>query len=143
MINRILVVDDSAIVRALHSYILRSAGFETVEAESGFAALETLHRCPCALAVIDINMPRMDGLTLIRHIRAEPSTKEMPIIVVSTEREAQDMRRGFEAGANVYTVKPTEPEVLVANVRMLLKAGSSRLHTPVASSPVGGPIKSE
>lgn len=117
---RVLVVDDSAVVRSLHSYILRSAGCDTVEAENGFAALETLAKHPCNLAVVDVNMPQMDGFTLIRHIRSDTAAQDMPIIVVSTEQEAQDKRKGFEAGANVYMVKPTEPESLVANVMMLL-----------------------
>jgi len=120
--RRILIVDDSAVVRALHSYILRSVGFETVLADSGFAALEALQQSPCDLAVVDINMPLMDGLTLIRQIRADPTTRDLPVIIVSTEQEAKDKRKGFEAGANVYVVKPTEPEELVANVRMLLGA---------------------
>ncbi len=121
--RRILIVDDSAVVRALHSYILRSVGFETVLADSGFAALEALQQNPCDLAVVDINMPLMDGLTLIRQIRADPTTRDLPVIIVSTEQEAKDKRKGFEAGANIYVVKPTEPEELVANVRMLLGAG--------------------
>jgi two-component system chemotaxis response regulator CheY len=120
--RRILIVDDSAVVRALHSYILRSVGFETVLADSGFAALEALQQSPCDLAVVDINMPLMDGLTLIRQIRADPATRGLPIIIVSSEQEAKDKRKGFEAGANVYVVKPTEPEELLANVRMLLGA---------------------
>lgn len=120
---RILVVDDSAVVRALHSYILRSAGFEIIEADNGFAALEALAKFPCHLAVVDVNMPRMDGFTLIRHIRDDTATRDMPIIVVSTEQEARDKRKGFEVGANVYIVKPTEPENLVTNVHLLLGNG--------------------
>jgi two-component system chemotaxis response regulator CheY len=123
MSARILIVDDSAIVRALHGYILQAAGFDTVEAESGFAALETLQSVHCALAVVDLNMPRMDGLTLIRHIRAEPHTRDLPVIIVSSEQDAQDQRKGFEAGANVYVVKPSEPAQLVSHVHMLMGAG--------------------
>jgi two-component system chemotaxis response regulator CheY len=120
MNQRILVVDDSPVVRALHAYILRSAGFETIEAENGFAALEALAKQRCHVAVVDVNMPLMDGFTLIRHVRTETVHRDMPIIVVSTEQGAQDKRKGFEAGANVYVVKPTEPEKLIAAVRMLL-----------------------
>ena len=122
MTGRILVVDDSLTVRTLHAYILRAEGFDTVEADSGFAALEALHQQPCNLAVIDLNMPRMDGLTLVRQLRAETATRQMPIIIVSTRQEVRDQRLGFEAGVNAYIVKPTEPEELVAQVRMLLRA---------------------
>jgi two-component system chemotaxis response regulator CheY len=121
MTYRILVVDDSAMVRTLHAYTLRADGFETVEADSGFAALEALHQEPCDLAVIDMNMPRMDGLTLVRQLRADPVTRQMPIIVISTRQEARDQRLGFEAGVNAYMVKPTDPGELVAQVRMLLR----------------------
>ena len=68
---RILVVDDSATMRALHVYHLQSAGYETVQADSGFAALEVLREARCSLALVDINMPRMDGFTLTRRIRED------------------------------------------------------------------------
>ena len=118
---RILVVDDSAVVRALHSYILKSEGFETFEADSGFTALEVLNNHPCDLAVIDVNMPRMDGFTLTRKIRSNPVTREMPIIIVSSQQEAVDRSKGMEAGANTFLMKPTEPENLVDGIRALLK----------------------
>ncbi|HYD51415.1 MAG TPA: response regulator [Gemmatimonadaceae bacterium] len=116
----ILIVDDSAVVRAFHAYILRSAGFEVVEAENGFTALERLHAIPCALAIVDVNMPHMDGFTLIREIRANAPTRSLPVIVVSTEQEAEDKRMGFDAGADVYVVKPTQPDELMEHVRTLM-----------------------
>lgn len=119
---RVLIVDDSAMVRALHAYIFQAANFETVEAESGFVALEVLQRCPCDLAVVDINMPHMDGLTLTRHIRAEAATRDLPIIIVTTEEDDQDRQKGFEAGANVYVMKPTDAVQLVNHARLLLHA---------------------
>ena len=118
---RILVVDDSAVMRALHTYILKSEGFETLEADNGFAALEVLNDHPCHLAIIDVNMPRMDGFTLTRKIRSIPAIHEMPIIIVSTQQEAQDRFKGLEAGANTYLIKPTEPDELIRGVRTLLK----------------------
>ncbi|MBA2450022.1 MAG: response regulator [Chloroflexi bacterium] len=124
MATRILIVDDSAFVRSLHDYIFRSHGFETLLVDSGFAALEALNRETCDLAVVDVNMPRMDGLTLTRHIRADPATAELPIIVLSTERDDRDVVQGLEAGANVYVFKPTDPEALVRHARMLLGPGA-------------------
>ena len=119
---RVLIVDDSAMVRALHEYIFQAAGFDTVQAESGFMALEALQRSPCDLAVVDINMPLMDGLTLVRQIRAEATMRELPIIIVTTEEDGGDQARAFEAGANAYVVKPTEPADLVDQARLLLGA---------------------
>lgn len=116
----ILVVDDSAVVRALHSYILKAEGYDTLEVDSGFAALEALNSHTCHLAIIDVNMPRMDGFTLIRKIRATPRTHTLPIIVVSSQQEARDRMKGLEAGANTYLIKPTEPGQLIAGIRRLL-----------------------
>jgi two-component system chemotaxis response regulator CheY len=118
---QILVVDDSATVRALHTYILKAEGFETLEADSGFAALEVLNSHPCNLAIIDVNMPRMDGFTLTRKIRSNPATRELPIIIVSTQQETIDRSKGLEAGVNTYLMKPTEPDELIDGIRALLK----------------------
>ncbi len=123
MATRMLIVDDSGFVRTLHDHVLRSHGFETLLVDGGSAALEALERQTCDLAVIDVNMPRMDGLTLTRHIRAATATADLPIIMLSAERDDRDVARGIEAGANVYVCKPTDPEALVQNVRMLLGPG--------------------
>ena len=117
----ILIVDDSAVIRALHTYILQAEGYETLVADSGFSALEVLNNHACDLAIIDVNMPRMDGFTLIRKIRSNPATREMPVIVVTSQQEAQDRSTGLEVGANTYLMKPTEPDILVDRVRNLLK----------------------
>jgi two-component system chemotaxis response regulator CheY len=119
---RVLIVDDSPIVRAMHEYIFQAAGFDTLQAESGFLALEALQRAPCDLAIVDINMPLMDGLTLVRQIRAETAMRELPIIIVTTEEDAGDQEKAFDAGANAYLVKPTDPADLVEQARLLLGA---------------------
>ncbi len=116
----ILIVDDSAVVRTLHALILRSDGFITLEAENGFTALEMLISHPCHLAIVDVNMPRMDGITLVRNIRANLVTQNIPIIMVSTQIEARDKMKGLEAGVNSYLVKPTDPDKLLDEVRNLL-----------------------
>ncbi|MBN1916568.1 MAG: response regulator [Verrucomicrobia bacterium] len=118
--SRILIVDDSRIVMSLHSYILENAGYTCEGAPNGYAALERLFTGRFDLVVTDVNMPRMDGYALIEKIREQPDLKSLPIIVISTEEEARDQQRGFEAGANVYIVKPAKPHELVTNVRMLL-----------------------
>ncbi len=101
MVPRVLIVDDSAVVRSLHSYILRSAGFATVGADSGFAALEVLYQNPCRLAVIDVNMPRMDGLTLIRQIPA-------PILPCEISRSSSSRpKRSRRTGARASRPGPT------------------------------------
>ncbi|MDQ7006051.1 MAG: response regulator [Acidobacteriota bacterium] len=122
---RILIVDDSHIVLNLHSFIFEKAGFDCAVAENGFLALEILNQEDFDLVVTDINMPRMDGYELTRQIRKIPGKETIPIIIVSTEEEAEDKMKGAEAGANVYITKPAEPEALIENSKMLLGVTAS------------------
>ncbi|MGK0289453.1 MAG: two-component system chemotaxis response regulator CheY [bacterium] len=118
---KVLVVDDSAIVRNLHTFMLKSAGFEVTEAVNGYDALEKLLSTNFDLIVADINMPKMDGYTLCEEIRKNDVHKDAPIIIISTESEAEDKIKGFNAGANLYLVKPVKAEDLIENAKMLLK----------------------
>jgi len=120
MSNRILVVDDSQTVRTLLSFILKSNGFNVESAINGVDALEKIYKDEFDLVVCDINMPKMDGLTLIKVLRLQDIYRELPIIVVSTEESDEDKQKGMEAGANVYLVKPTEPTSLLENIKMLI-----------------------
>lgn len=120
MAKRILIVDDSKIVLSLHSYILENGGYECRGAPNGYVALEMLFTDHFDLVVTDVNMPRMDGYALIEKIREQEDFRTIPIVIISTEEEARDKQKGFEAGANVYIVKPAKPHELVMNVRMLL-----------------------
>ncbi len=117
--KKVLIVDDSPMVRNFHSYILREAGFEVRTAADGAEALEVFVQDNFDLVITDINMPRMDGLTFIRRIREiDP---HVPIIIISTQDEAKDKQQGYDAGANIYLVKPTKPSVLVENIKFLTK----------------------
>ncbi len=124
MKKRILVVDDSATIRTLQGFILESAGFEIETASNGIEALEKIYKGNFDLIVADINMPKMDGLKLIKTLREQDTYKDLPIIIVTTEEEEKDRKRGLDAGANVYLVKPTDPERLVMNVKMLLTSAT-------------------
>jgi two-component system chemotaxis response regulator CheY len=121
--KRIIVVDDSEMIRNFHCYILKTAGFQVLSAVDGADALEKIYGSeePIDMVVTDINMPNMDGYTFIERLREDEQYEEIPIIIISTEDELKDMERGYEAGANIYIVKPTEPEVMVENVRMLME----------------------
>ncbi|MDH5559535.1 MAG: response regulator [Deltaproteobacteria bacterium] len=118
---KVLVIDDSPIVRNLHSVMLKSAGFEVTEAENGYDALEKSLSVNFDLLIVDINMPKMDGYTFCREIRSSDGYKEVPIIIVSTEAEAEDKMKGFKAGANLYLFKPVKSDVLIENAKMLLE----------------------
>jgi len=119
---RILIVDDSEMVRNFHCYILKSQGYDVLTAVDGADALEKIYggNFKIDMVITDINMPNMDGYTLVERLREDPDFETTPVIIISTEDEAQDKTRGFEAGADVYIVKPTEPELLVENINMLL-----------------------
>jgi two-component system chemotaxis response regulator CheY len=118
----ILIVDDSEFVRNYHSYILEQAQFQVITAVHGSDALEKLYTCACDLVLTDINMSNMDGYEFIRRVRAEGGYNSLPIIIVSTESEGKNKTRGFEAGANLYLVKPCRPEFMIENIRMVLAA---------------------
>ena len=118
----ILIVDDSEFVRSYHSYILEEADFQVITAVDGSDGLEKLYTNSCDLVLSDINMSNMDGYEFIRRIRADKKYSALPIIIVSTESEAKDKMKGFEAGANLYIVKPSSPEMMVENIRMVLIA---------------------
>jgi two-component system chemotaxis response regulator CheY len=116
----ILIVDDSEFVRSYHSYILEQAHFQVITAVDGSDGLEKLYTNSCDLVLTDINMSNMDGYEFIRRVRAEGKYSSLPIIIVSTESEARDKMKGFEAGANLYIVKPSSPDTMLENIRMIL-----------------------
>jgi two-component system chemotaxis response regulator CheY len=118
----ILIVDDSQFVRSYHSYILEQAHFQVITAVDGSDGLEKLFTNSCDLVLTDINMSNMDGYEFIRRVRSDGKYSSLPIIIVSTESEAKDKMKGFEAGANLYIVKPSSPEMMVENIRMILTA---------------------
>ena len=118
--KKILIVDDSEFVRSYHSHILEQAQFQVITAVDGSDGLEKLYTNACDLILTDINMSHMDGYEFIRRVRADEGYSSLPIIIVSTESEAKDKMKGFEAGANLYIVKPSSPEMMVENIRMMV-----------------------
>lgn len=121
MIARILVVEDSSAMRAFVRAALEEAGIvrDVVEAGSGFEALRVLPREPFELAIIDINMPDVNGLELIRFMRSSEAHKTTPLLVISSESSERDRERGLSLGANAYLAKPFTADALVAAVRSL------------------------
>ncbi|MBG0791061.1 MAG: response regulator [Desulfovibrionaceae bacterium] len=121
MPKHILIVDDSKTVRNLVAFIMKKEGFKVTTAEDGLDGLEKLYSLGLVdLIVSDVNMPRMDGLTFIKTVREQESYRDIPIVVLSTEGQDKDIQTGLTVGANLYMVKPAQPEKLVRNVKMLL-----------------------
>ncbi|MGA2986326.1 MAG: response regulator [Terriglobia bacterium] len=119
MSKRILIVDDSLVVLAMHKYALETAGYQCATAENGYLALELLFKECFALIVADVNMPRMDGYELARRIRKTSGYEFVPIILISSGEGPQDRAKGIASGANLYMRKPVEPAKLIANAHML------------------------
>jgi two-component system chemotaxis response regulator CheY len=124
--KRILVVDDAATVRMYHRSILEGAGFEVTEAINGIEALEKTLASPAPfdLYLVDVNMPKQDGYGFLRELRSQ-DMPQAPAVMISTEAQAQDKRRAWEAGANFYLTKPIKPDALLAYVRLLLGQGGT------------------
>ena len=116
---QILVVDDAATVRAYHRAILADAGFDVREAGNGYEALELTLAERFDLLVVDVNMPVMDGYTLVESVRRDALFAEVPIIMISTESELVDSEEAYRRGANLYLVKPVGPQNLVNAANLL------------------------
>ncbi|MFP5239288.1 MULTISPECIES: response regulator [Fundidesulfovibrio] len=121
MSKTILIVDDSKTVRNLVAFIMKKEGFKVVTAEDGLDGLEKLYSSgEINLIISDINMPRMDGFTFIKSVREQDAYRDIPIVVLSTEGQEKDIQAGLSIGANMYMVKPAQPEKMVKNIKMLL-----------------------
>jgi len=120
MPKTILTVDDSTTMRQMVAFTLSKAGFSILEAEDGVAALDLLKSQSADLIITDVNMPRMDGITLVKNLRALPQFKFTPILILTTE-SGQDMKaKGKECGATGWIVKPFSPEKLLDVVGKVL-----------------------
>lgn len=121
MLKHILIVDDSKTIRNLVAFIMKREGFGVTMAEDGIEGLEKLYSADhIDLIVTDVNMPRMDGLTFIKAVREQEAYRDLPIVVLSTEGEEKDVRLGLGFGANLYLVKPAQPDKMMKSIRMLL-----------------------
>jgi len=115
----VLVADDDPLIRELVSRILEDAGYRVVMAEDGAQALEVIRAHRPAVAIIDVMMPQLDGIETIRHLRAEPATAELPILLVTAKASPEALRRGRELGAD-YLRKPFTADDLCARVAGLV-----------------------
>jgi len=119
---RFLVVEDSPTMRQLISFSLkRFKGCTIVEAVDGVDALKKLQTEEVDMILTDINMPVMDGLKLVSLVRQNPKTKEVPIVIITTEGAQEDRERGLALGANAYICKPIQSSHLTQVINDLLE----------------------
>ncbi|WP_207461624.1 response regulator [Azospirillum sp. SYSU D00513] len=110
--KRLLVIDDSAIVRAYYRQALEPAGYAVEEAFNGLEALEKALTTPFDLAIVDVNMPKMDGLSFVRRMRATEEIACLPVLMTSTLDRDSDIAAARAAGVNLYVVKPIAEDEL-------------------------------
>ncbi|MCB1900144.1 response regulator [Cognatazoarcus halotolerans] len=120
MAKTVLTVDDSASIRQMVSFTLKSAGYEVVSANDGMDGLEKAKARQVNLVLTDQNMPRMDGLSLIKTLRGLPQYKAVPILMLTTESSDAMKSQGRAAGATGWLVKPFDPQKLIELVRKVI-----------------------
>lgn len=124
LMDRTLIVDDSPTMRRMVMASLRdvcTGGF--VEAGSGLEAIEQLAAGPAALMILDLNMPDMHGLEVLRFVRSYPAYRNLPVVVLTTRGDEHSRTAATAAGASLFQTKPFTPHVLAGQVRLLLDGG--------------------
>lgn len=116
----ILAVDDSASMRQMVAFALQGAGYEVTEAVDGQDALEIAQKQSFDAVVADVNMPRMDGITLIKSLRELANYKFTPLLMLTTEAGMDKKQEGKAAGATGWIVKPFEPDQLVSTLQRVI-----------------------
>ncbi len=121
MTKTILVVDDSRSVRESLAELLSTAGYAVLTAEDGQDALERIERTPgLSLAICDVNMPRMTGMELLKHVKGQPDHAALPMLILTTEGRTEVIREARQLGAVGWIVKPVTPSNLLATVRKIV-----------------------
>jgi len=123
-VPRVLVIDDGLTMRLFYRNVLEAAGFRVEEAANGAEGYEKTLAEPFDLLIVDVNMPKMDGYSMLRLVRRDSNVHGVPAVMISTEAEPADAARAYAAGANYYLVKPVAPDRLV-EVARLMTGGSA------------------
>ena len=116
----ILAVDDSSSMRQMVSFTLKDAGYEVIEAADGKQALDSAKQKRVDLVLTDVNMPVMDGIALIKELRALPNYKFTPMLMLTTESASHKKAEGKSAGATGWIVKPFNPDQLLSTIKKVL-----------------------
>jgi len=123
---RVLVADDDEDILALITAVLRRSGHEVIAVQDGAQALATVQTQSPDLAVLDISMPEVDGLEVLRRVRADVETRDLPVILLSAQAQEADVERGYATGASAYIKKPFSPRELADQVDALLPQSGGR-----------------
>lgn len=121
MVAQVLVVDDSRMIRTLVAASLNSEGYEVIEAGDGIEALAMIEKHQVSLVVCDVNMPNMNGLDFLEILRAHPTQSAVSVLMLTTERQPELMKRARDLGAKGWIVKPFKPPFLIAAAKKVLE----------------------
>jgi DNA-binding NarL/FixJ family response regulator len=135
--KRLLLIDDDPNLILLVKDYLEFRGYEVITADNGREALEVLDQEVPDMIICDVMMPEMDGYAFVEHVRQDPRTNWIPVLFLSAKGQSQDRVKGLNKGADVYMVKPFEPEELVAQVESSLKQASRLIHHSGTDSEAG------
>jgi two-component system alkaline phosphatase synthesis response regulator PhoP len=124
MSKKVLVVDDEEVIRNLLRIHLIKLGYKVREAADGGKALEQLGKEDFDLLICDILMPNKDGWEVLKEVRSNPKTKDIPVIVLTAKNEDADMFKGYDLGANYYITKPFTKAELLYGIRLMLEGNS-------------------
>ncbi len=116
----ILIVDDSVSIRQSVRFILEQNGYTVIEAADGLEGLKRLSESKVQLVISDINMPNMDGLTMVKKVRETEGIKFLPILVLTTESQGSVVEEGKKAGATGWIVKPFNNEKLIETIKKII-----------------------
>lgn len=134
--KQLLLIDDDPNLILLVKDYLEFRGYEVMTAENGREALEILEKQIPDMIICDVMMPEMDGYSLVEHVRKDARTSWIPVLFLSAKGQIQDRVKGLSTGADVYMVKPFEPEELVAQVEAALNQASRLMvHQPSKGGP--------
>ena len=122
----VLVADDDEMFRELVTEILTQGGYSVVRAEDGQAAWDAMQRKKVDLAVLDLNMPRMDGLELTRKIRDDAKYRDLPILLLTVRAMVEDQVSGYSRGADDYLTKPFDSKMLLVRVKVLERRAAKK-----------------
>ncbi len=142
--RRILVVDDEPHIRKILQFLLEQEGFEVTLAENGAVALEKLADCQPDLILLDVMMPKMDGFTVLQHLRENHRTSWVPVIMLTAKGESSEKVRGLRGGANDYLTKPFNHDELMLRMRNMLDwSQAQRDANPLTGLPGNRAIEQE
>jgi DNA-binding NarL/FixJ family response regulator len=139
--KRLLLIDDDPNLILLVKDYLEFRGYEVTTAENGREALEILEKEMPDMIICDVMMPEMDGYAFVEQVRKDPRTNWIPVLFLSAKGQSQDRVKGLNTGADVYMVKPFEPEELVSQVEASLKQAGRLLQHQVKLGTNGPKIK--